>query len=98
MQEKLGKINDHATAITLFNEWIKRGAETKCRRELRRLIADEEKRLEEESRAFRSWWTADRAAALAEQFNTAVLGQQTRRDSEPSLRVCPESKPDSSVA
>jgi CHAD domain-containing protein len=72
VQEKLGKINDHATAITMFIEWFERAGRQNCRAELAELAAFEEKALEETCEQFRGWWTAERAAALKRRFDGAL--------------------------
>jgi CHAD domain-containing protein len=86
VQEKLGTINDHVSAITLFSEWIQRGNDTTSQAELAKLIVDENMRLDEERHRFLDWWTAERAASLAERFDDALLvpSQQASRCSDPS--------------
>jgi hypothetical protein len=72
VQEKLGTVNDHAAAITTFNEWLERSTDSDIRAELAELIAHEESQLDAECRVFHAWWTADRVAALAQQFSDAM--------------------------
>ncbi len=74
VQELLGTINDHATAITMFTEWLERAdGETHLADEMRELIAGEEAQLDATRRSFLDWWTAERAADLRVRFD-AILG------------------------
>ena len=72
VQEKLGAINDHATAITMFNAWHERGDHNGSRAELAELIASERTQLRAECQEFRNWWTTERAGELVERFATLL--------------------------
>ena len=68
VQDKLGTINDHATAIAMFRVWFEQASYNGSRAELAELIADEERQLDAKSEEFRCWWTAERTAALMQHF------------------------------
>ncbi len=72
VQEKLGTINDHATAIARFRDWCERVDYNGSRAELADLITLEEQQLQVECSKFREWWTSERAADLAERFAAAL--------------------------
>jgi len=68
IQERLGTINDHVTAIEMFSGWLERADDDGSPGELAELIAHEEQQLDARRQEFRSWWTAERAEALAQRF------------------------------
>ena len=65
VQEKLGTINDHATAIVMFNQWSERVDYNGSRAELDELIAIEEKQLDAKCQQFREWWTTQRGRGIS---------------------------------
>jgi CHAD domain-containing protein len=72
VHEKLGTINDHATAITMFNEWYERADDNGGRGELAELTASEEKQLDARCQEFRDWWTSERATELRRHFEIVL--------------------------
>jgi CHAD domain-containing protein len=72
IQDKLGAINDLATAIALFKEWIERPDDDESRGELAELVAQEQGQLDAKCQEFFSWWTAARAEALELRFATVL--------------------------
>lgn len=68
VQESLGTINDHATAVATFHEWLTRAGDSHSRDELAQLVADEQMQLDQKHREFLGWWTTECAAELARQF------------------------------
>ena len=64
LQERLGGINDHATATERLNEWSESADDAVMRRKYRDLAQEESQRLKNELRAFREWWTPERVASL----------------------------------
>jgi hypothetical protein len=62
LQERLGRINDHATAAARLTDWAKHDGA--IRDPLIKLADRESHRLEEELQEFREWWTADRIESL----------------------------------
>jgi CHAD domain-containing protein len=76
LQEKLGAINDHATAKELFTAWLAE-ADGTCE-VLSALIAAEDDALEIARQAFFAWWTVDRAADLRRRFHEllGIVGRE----------------------
>lgn len=76
VQDELGIINDHATAITTFTQWLtqarENGSRTDLAAELEELIVEEEKQLGTTSQSFRDWWTAERSAELKSRFDSVL--------------------------
>lgn len=68
VQSKLGKINDHHTAIENLRKWQRKTAERKFPRFLAVLIEDEQRQLDEKSQAFHVWWTDQRVLELKQHF------------------------------
>jgi len=75
LQEKLGAINDHATARELFAAWLaESGADAEL---LPALIAAEAAALDKARQEFFAWWTLDRAGELRRRFRE-LLGSEGR--------------------
>jgi len=64
LQEKLGKINDLATAETRLQRWLEHAADAGETTYLQALLTQEQRRLEEHSREFLAWWNGGREADL----------------------------------
>jgi CHAD domain-containing protein len=64
LQERLGTINDHATAAARFERWAKREKSADLKREFMELAKSERQCVESETRDFHLWWTAERAESL----------------------------------
>ena len=92
LQEKLGTINDHATAIVMLNDWFRRASDNESRAELAELIACEEKQLDESCQEFRQWWTQERATGLAEQFEMMLKDPALVRVNELEMPERPSNK------
>jgi CHAD domain-containing protein len=94
VQEKLGDVNDHATAITTFTAWIEQVDSEGSRAKLAELVATEEKLLDERCDDFRKWWTSERVAALEQQFEDALFGSTDAERGESAPRrlaiECPQ--------
>lgn len=93
LQERLGDINDHRSAISAFAKWKKdfHGAEANY---LERYIQEERTQLEEKLRAFEDWWTDDRKRDLHNAVDR-ILGNETKPeiasvDEIPPDRIAPE--------
>jgi CHAD domain-containing protein len=62
LQERLGRINDHAAAAAHFREW---SSDDPSRASAFEGLAQQEmQRLDEEERTFREWWSPERVEAL----------------------------------
>ena len=71
-QDKLGEINDHATAGTFFQGWID-GIDGDNEGNvdptlLHELLDEENRRLDTCATEFRQWWTPDRVDDLEQRF------------------------------
>jgi CHAD domain-containing protein len=91
VQEKLGTINDHATAIGTLGGWFEQSDKNGTRGALAELIAHEEKQLGATCEDFRLWWSAERITTLARQFEQRLDGRWTLAPSRASVR--PASRP-----
>lgn len=83
VQEKLGEINDHATAKRLFATWSTLAKGKTARDELSRLVAREEERIEATSREFRDWWSDGRSVDLLHGFEDVLPGTASKVHFEP---------------
>jgi CHAD domain-containing protein len=78
LQEKLGAINDHATAKELFAAWLaEAGADADV---LPALIVAEADALDQARQEFFAWWTDDRASELRQRFSQ-ILDSDGREQS-----------------
>jgi CHAD domain-containing protein len=68
LQEKLGAVNDHATAREQYSRWLDDATEEPQRAALEQLIAQETAALQAATTAFRAWWTPQRAADEKSRF------------------------------
>jgi CHAD domain-containing protein len=79
LQDRLGKINDHATARERFAGWL---ADRECSDALRplleSLVVQEQQELEQCRTAFIEWWTPARREALHHRF-AALLDRDIAR-------------------
>ena len=70
VQEKLGEINDHATALTRLHEWSTEfDSDDQRRLLLHRLMDAESDRLSQAQAKFTAWWTPDWAVELRRRFD-----------------------------
>jgi CHAD domain-containing protein len=78
LQEKLGGVNDHATARKQYLEWLSDAAGEPQRSALETLIAHETAALQQATNAFGQWWTAQRAAEQRSRFLQELSVLETR--------------------
>jgi CHAD domain-containing protein len=71
-QERLGKLNDHATARDLFIEWVSINHDAAAGEVLNELIAEERRLLDESQQEFFAWWTAERSADLRRRIDNLL--------------------------
>jgi CHAD domain-containing protein len=64
LQERLGHINDHATAADRLRKWSEAECDEAERLQLISLAENELQELDDELRDFHKWWTAERAESL----------------------------------
>jgi CHAD domain-containing protein len=77
LQEKLGGINDHATAAACLSRFRDESSGDD-RRQLARLLATEQAALRRARRAFLEWWTPERAGALRRGFASVLSASATK--------------------
>jgi len=75
VQEKLGDVNDHATAVRLFDTWRQAFSGKTSARRMQQLLEDENQRLDDSCTAFRQWWTPPRATALKNRFDQLLAAE-----------------------
>jgi len=68
VQDKLGAINDSATAEQIVQAWAAEAKSREAAAELNRMAADEREQLGSASLDFRRWWTPERASEFRQQF------------------------------
>jgi CHAD domain-containing protein len=68
VQERLGAINDHATAQRLFEHWATETKKPSAAAELNRLADEEKHQLASKCEAFRQGWTPAQQRLLLDQF------------------------------
>ncbi len=68
IQSRLGKINDHATAQTLFHDWLIEMSSGELAAQLAGRVAEEHAAAHRAQTGFLGWWTAQRAAAFEAQL------------------------------
>ncbi len=87
VQDRLGEINDHATACSLFNKWAGRLKEGRRAEQVRELSKKEEDLIESACVEFRQWWTQTRCDELKQrfrQYSTEAKSSQFAHRDEPS--------------
>ncbi|MGI9470212.1 MAG: CHAD domain-containing protein [Rubripirellula sp.] len=88
VQDKLGAINDHASAISFYRELSKINVRKACHKAIESMIAWEESKLVEAQDEFLAWWTPQRIESMQSQFETLL-----RPPCEDSNRVARVTKP-----
>jgi CHAD domain-containing protein len=73
LQEKLGKINDLATAETRLKRWLEHAADAGETAYLQELLNQEQRCLEERSNEFLAWWNGGREADLRRLLTTLTV-------------------------
>ncbi|MFG0288284.1 MAG: CHAD domain-containing protein [Rhodopirellula sp. JB044] len=74
LQDKLGTINDHASAIAFYQGLLKTKGARDCKSAIKEMIEFEKKELEATRADFASWWSDQRVAEMRKQF-TMVLSE-----------------------
>ncbi len=72
LQEKLGEINDHATAQARIQYWIDQDDQPKGLDYLQNMLECEHKQLDERRTAFFAWWTPDRQQRMQTAIDQAI--------------------------
>ena len=81
LQEKLGQINDYATAIARFERWRDEAAGVDESQQLGKLATAEKSRLAKARRTFFTWWTKDRCASMRRQFTRLTAAPSAEKAS-----------------
>jgi CHAD domain-containing protein len=68
LQERLGRIHDHAFASYRFAKWIARAKGKKKSAHLRKLLEEEHEKLDELLLSFAAWWTPESQIRLRDSF------------------------------
>ncbi|TWT34208.1 CHAD domain-containing protein [Blastopirellula retiformator] len=69
VQDRLGEINDHATAAAKIGAWAKQTTDPDVALFLQAAIAQEDEAYREESGGFHDWWTTDLISNLKQRFD-----------------------------
>lgn len=77
LQEKLGAVNDHATARAQYADWLA-DSDDEQRRLLERLIEQETSALESSVQTLRQWWTPQRSAEFKSRFLAEISPTEAR--------------------
>ncbi len=78
LQEKLGEINDHATAHERYLAWLNETLDEPQRLILSKLLIVEATALANSTHTFRQWYTPSRAADLKARFHQEVAASELR--------------------
>jgi CHAD domain-containing protein len=73
LQERLGEVNDHATAVERWQRWRGQAADAEEAAQFGRLLSAERQALARSRQSFLDWWSGEEAAALRQQL-AAELG------------------------
>ena len=74
LQDKLGDLNDHATAHNHLAKWCNETDSQRVAKQLRKLMSQESKDLEKSILLFRQWWTPEYARDLEAAFDEMIDG------------------------
>ena len=73
VQERIGVVNDHATAHKIFAQWFEKATGQEFANRFRRLAEIEQERTEATRGEFQTWWTPQRSARLRQRFQLLLL-------------------------
>lgn len=79
LQELLGDVNDHATAIARLGKWVKKSRDDELTSALKKLLAAERRALDRSRRKFLAWWTRARANSLRDGLARQLSAGRRRR-------------------
>lgn len=79
LQELLGDVNDHVTAIVRLEKWLDKSDDDELTVALKKLLAAERRALERSRRKFFLWWTPARAKSLRDGLGRQLSGSTGRR-------------------
>jgi CHAD domain-containing protein len=76
LQDQLGKVNDHASALARIDHWIEENEDAERTKALEEMLTKEQSQLEESRHQFSAWWTAERRHQMRDAFDRALDGSQ----------------------
>ncbi|HEX4130637.1 MAG TPA: CHAD domain-containing protein [Pirellulales bacterium] len=79
LQERLGDINDHATAVERLDAWLLEWDDAELRGPLTELLEEERLALRNCRAQFDDWWTAERSADWRRRFDEVLAHPQVER-------------------
>lgn len=79
LQDQLGEVNDHASAIERLGRWIEETKDSDRAKYLSELLKSEQGQLKESRRRFSAWWSADRRVQLRKVFEQVLGDSSTSR-------------------
>ncbi len=72
LQDRLGKINDHVTALAYLTAWYDKTEAVAVRQAIEAGMQIEQRALDESQRAFLGWWSSEKRQELRSQFERYV--------------------------
>ena len=79
LQDRLGKVNDHASALVRIEHWLAENEDSKKAKYLREMLESEQDELRESRRHFSAWWTAERRKEMRDAFEHALDSSTSRK-------------------
>lgn len=76
LQDHLGDVNDHASALQRIGHWIENSEDSERTKYLNEILKSEQKQLKESRSRFSSWWSTDQRDQIRQAFNK-VLGDRS---------------------
>lgn len=101
VQDKLGAINDHASAIRFYSGLLESADHKKSSAIIQTMVDREVNELESSRQQFLDWWTPERIAEMRRQFEVALLltsdqdERDLRQDRDSTLESTPHSAAES---
>jgi len=80
LQDRLGKVNDHASALVRIQHWIEESDDSKKAKYLGEMLQSEQDALQQSRRQFSAWWTAERRHEMRGAFDDALSLSNSRKD------------------
>jgi hypothetical protein len=80
LQDKLGELNDHATAREYLALWSDEAESRRLGKYLRKLMARESEELDRSIARFRKWWTPEYAETLESSLHAMTNGRRRGTD------------------
>jgi len=79
LQDRLGEINDYATAKHRYERWIEESEKPSEAEYLQGLMNEEQVLLEKRREEFFKWFTSNRAKRLASAFDKIIMGRRVKQ-------------------